>query len=66
MIDDKVCNAITSTKSAAKCYLCGATYKEFNNIDVMLKKPITLSNSNFGLSTLHSWIRFFECLLHAS
>lgn len=38
MIDGKVCNAITSTKSAVKCYVYGATSKEFNNLDVMLKK----------------------------
>lgn len=38
MVDGKVCNAITNTKSAQRCYLCGATSKEFNNIEVLLKK----------------------------
>lgn len=30
IIDGKICNAITST---LKCYLCGATSKDFNDID---------------------------------
>ncbi|KAG5881960.1 hypothetical protein JTB14_020524 [Gonioctena quinquepunctata] len=58
MIDGKVCNAITATESAQCCYLCQATSKDFNNIDAILKREIN------GLSTLHAWIRFFECCLH--
>ncbi|XP_050301716.1 uncharacterized protein LOC126739931 [Anthonomus grandis grandis] len=30
MVDGKVCNAATGTKSTSKCYICGATSKEFN------------------------------------
>lgn len=42
-----------------------------NDIDNLAKyktKPKTKLNLNlkFGLSTLHCWIRFFECLLHLS
>lgn len=54
------------TNSTQRCYLCGATSKEFNDIDNMLQKEIDESNLKFGLSTLHAWIRFFECLLHLS
>lgn len=66
MIDGKVCNAVTSTKSAQRCYLCGATSKEFNDIDAILKREVKEENLKFGMSTLHAWIRFFESLLHLS
>lgn len=35
MIDGKVCNAITGTASTQRCYLCNATSKDFNNIDLI-------------------------------
>lgn len=66
MIDGKVCNALTKTTSAQRCFLCGATSKQFNNIDSMLDIPISEENSRFGISSLHAWIRCFECLLHIS
>ncbi|KAK9708261.1 hypothetical protein QE152_g27296 [Popillia japonica] len=34
MVDGKVCNAATSTKSTMKCYICGATSKDFNNLQL--------------------------------
>ncbi|XP_076284663.1 uncharacterized protein LOC143211104 [Lasioglossum baleicum] len=43
-----------------------ATSKEFNNIDMLLDKNINEDHVRFGLSTLHAWIRFFECCLHLS
>lgn len=64
MIDGKVCNAITENTSTQKCYICKATSKDFNSIDVMIKRPVKTDNLQFGLSVLHGWIRFFECLLH--
>ncbi|XP_034192452.2 uncharacterized protein LOC117609839 [Osmia lignaria lignaria] len=66
MIDGKVCNAITGTLSTQRCYLCGATSKDFNDIDAVLQKTVNVTNLQFGLSTLHAWIRFFECCLHLS
>lgn len=66
MVDGKVCNAITQTTSTQKCYICSATSKDFNNIDKMVKREIHTDNLSFGLSILHGWIRFFECLLHLS
>lgn len=66
MIHSKVCNAITATASTQRCYLCNATSKDFNNIDVLLEKEINRDNLTFGLSTLHMWIRLFECCLHVS
>lgn len=62
MVDAKVCNAATMTKSTMKCYICGATSKDFNNLN--LKKPINKESLKFGLSILHARIRLFEGLLH--
>ena len=43
-----------------------ATSKDFNDIDKILQRNVKESDLGFGLSTLHAWIRFFECLLHLS
>ncbi|XP_050512019.1 uncharacterized protein LOC126888052 [Diabrotica virgifera virgifera] len=66
MIDGKVCNAITETASSQTCYICKATPKQMNDIEKLLKREVVQENLKFGLSTLHAWIRFFECLLHIS
>lgn len=66
MIDTKVCNSLTNTTSAMRCYLCNCTSKEFNDIEKMLKEKVDTDNLKFGLSTLHCWIRCFEFLLHLS
>lgn len=64
MIDAKVCNAATNTLSTMKCYICGQTSLDFNNL---IKKNIVNPDTlKFGLSTLHARIRFFESLLHLS
>ncbi|XP_018404085.1 PREDICTED: uncharacterized protein LOC108780770 [Cyphomyrmex costatus] len=65
-IDNQVCNAMSNTKLTRYCYLCRTALKDFNNIDEILQKEITETNPRFGLSTLHVWIRFFECCLHLS
>ncbi|KAL4126307.1 hypothetical protein QTP88_010529 [Uroleucon formosanum] len=63
MVDGKVCNSMTETSSQT-CYICGVTPKNSNNIDELTNKKIKEDNLKFGLSSLHAWIRFFECLLH--
>lgn len=65
MVDGKVCTAL-SESSSCKCYICGATPKEMNKIDVCLNKQPDESRYEFGLSPLHSWIRFFEYFVHLS
>lgn len=65
MIDGKVCNALTGTKSSQTCYICGATPKLMNVINRIDSNDIK-ENYEFGLSTLHAWIRSFECFLHIS
>lgn len=66
MIDGKVCNAATDTTSTQRCYLCLSTSKHFNDIDTMLTNEVDENNLQFGMSTLHAWIRFFECCLHVA
>lgn len=66
MVDGKLCNSLSATKSTMKCYLCDSTSKQFNDLDEMLKKPIKTEYLSFGISLLHAWIRLFESLLHLS
>ena len=64
MVDAKVCNAATNTTSTMRCYICGLTSKDFNNLTI--KKIDNPDALKFGLSILHTRIRFFESLLHLS
>lgn len=64
MVDGKMINALTDTKSAMRCYICNATSKDFNRIKFCMSKPITEDNLNYGVSSLHAWIRFAEFILH--
>ena len=68
LIDGKILNILTDTKSSQACPICGATPQKFINIkefrsEEFTPKPKTLQ---YGISPLHSWIRFFECILHIS
>ena len=66
MIDRKVCNAVTYTKSSQRCCLCGALPREMNNINELLEREVNTDALHFGLSTLHAYICFFDWLLHVS
>ncbi|XP_055843088.1 uncharacterized protein K02A2.6-like [Episyrphus balteatus] len=65
MVDGKVCTALSPvTSSSQSYYICGAKPSEMNNrrsISTKIENPLAMS---FGLSPLHSWIRFMECILH--
>lgn len=65
MVDGKVCNAVTST-SSQRCYICGATPSQMNNLNTVRKREENVEAFQFGLSILHAYIRFFEYLLHLS
>ena len=54
MVDTKVVNAVTSTSSQI-CAMCGATPATTNTIPAVSVRPVT--NTQYRLSTLHSWIR---------
>lgn len=66
MVDAKVCNAATNTTSTMKCYICGLTSKNFNNLNI--KKDVNVEALDFGLSILHARIRFSNqfCISHIS
>lgn len=64
MIDGKVCNSVTDTKSAMRCYICNYTSSKFNDIKLMKTADVNVTRLNLGLSPLHAKIRSFECFLH--
>lgn len=65
MVDGKICNSLCENRSSQTCYICGATPKNMNVVSTEFREPKT-HHYSFGLSTLHSWIRCFECLIHIS
>jgi len=64
MIDPKVCNAATHTTSTMRCYICGETSKDYNNLSIT--KEVTPETLQFGLTILHARIRLFERILHVA
>ncbi|XP_048005624.1 uncharacterized protein LOC125241277 [Leguminivora glycinivorella] len=64
MTDGKVCNALSNHRSTQSCFICHATPTQMNG-DADGFDP-NEENYGFGLSTLHAWIRCFECFLHIS
>lgn len=48
------------------CYLCKAKPTEMNNIDKVRERVVNELAYQFGLSTLHARIRFFEYFLHVA
>lgn len=66
MLDGKTCHAITHTASSQTCNMCGVTPKNINNIDKVLQRDVDMNVSDYGLSTLHAYIRFFEWFLHVA
>lgn len=65
MMDGSVANTLSNTNATSKCIICGATPSQMNDGNVV-NRPPNISNYRFGLSSLHCWIRFFECFLHIS
>ena len=65
MIDGKICSTLAGF-SSMKCYICGATPKEMNNLEIVSQKPCESEHYKFGISSLHAWIRCMEFLLHIS
>lgn len=65
MLDGSAINTLSGTNATQNCFICGATPKLMNNIDIMGGNLHT-DNYKYGLSSLHCWIRSFETLLHVS
>lgn len=49
-----------------QCYICGAKISEMNNLKNVERRLEDPSKLKFGISILHSYIKFFECILHIS
>jgi len=52
--------------SSQKCYIFKCSPKDMNDITRVKNLSVQPEHFKFGLSTLHAYIRFFECLLHIS
>lgn len=63
LIDGKVLNIITGTKSCQVCPICGASPKDFMKTTEISNFKAKIENPNYGISPLHAWIRFFEFVL---
>lgn len=68
LIDGKVLNIVTGTKSMQTCPICHATPKSFNDLSNKSKETFIPNTASlvYGISPLHAWIRVFECCLHLS
>ena len=66
MVDGKVCNSLSHDAGSMKCFICGVTISKMNHIEYCRALPTKEEAYRFGLSTLHSYIRFFEWFLHIS
>ena len=65
LLDGKVLNILTETKSCQLCPICGASLKDFMEnakLDSPKFKP-RHETLKYGISPLHGWIRFFEFIL---
>ncbi|KAG4079505.1 hypothetical protein HA402_005202 [Bradysia odoriphaga] len=63
MLDGKSTGYLTST-ATCNCPICGLTPKNLNNVEKVRSQETDKENYRFGLSSLHCWIRFLECVLH--
>lgn len=69
MLDGKVATALSdATTSSQCCSICGLNPKRMNQLEVALEisKDLQPISFQYGLSTLHAWIRCMECCLHIS
>ena len=63
MIDGKITSYLSDT-SAAVCDICKAKPSEMNNLEAFSQREKNEEMYQYGLSSLHAWIRCMECLLH--
>lgn len=63
MIDGKVLNVLTDTKSTKTCAICKRTQKDFQDFEESITDE---SNFEFGMAPLHARIRCMEFILKLS
>lgn len=66
MVDGKICNYLSNNPSSMTCYICKAKPTQMNDLGRIYERPKDIEFYKFGLSTLHAWIRFMECVFHIS
>lgn len=66
MIDGKVAQVLTDTPSSSTCTICGANPRQMNDLERVTVRPENENSFQYGLSTLHAWIRCMEMILHIS
>ena len=65
MVDGKTFGVLAEA-STQTCGICRAIPKDMNNLDLVKRYPVDSDLLKYDLSSLHAWIRFFECVLHLS
>lgn len=63
MVDAKVTYALSDLYTS-RCYICTATPREMNDLSKYFRKAPDASKFEFDLSPIHSYIRFFENIIH--
>ena len=63
MYNVKSINAITNTIYTKECYIRSLRDKGLSDVDKTLITPINNDNLRYGISSLHTWIRYYECLI---
>ena len=66
MLDGKVINNLTNTKSHSTCRICKATTSQLNNIHHLLSREIDRDALSYSLCPMHSRIRFLDLVLNVS
>lgn len=65
MIDGKICSVLLN-QATQNCHICGATPSQMNDLEFIRRKETNETAMALGLSSLHAWIKCFECVLHIS
>ena len=66
MIDGKICNILTDQNSTKSCNICRVNPSLINNLNYVKSLKCQEDYYQFGMSTLHGWIKFLEYMLHIS
>lgn len=66
MIDGKVAQVLTDTASCSTCTICKAKPTDMNDISKVTARQENKDAFQYGLSTLHAWIRCMDMILHIS
>lgn len=62
MLDGKAISALTKIPSQT-CYICKCKPKGMNDLNNVTHLPVIEENLKYGLTTMHAWIKFLECVL---